>query len=150
MPIIIRSISAYLQQNLDGDEYRIGLPATDSQISAAEALLTCTFPEDYRDFLKAYGWLEVFNSYFFGVDGNGQEEGSVVRMTEYARAAWNLPNNLLVVHSVDDEVLWCIQCEIRTIQSCKVIAFDTASQRVTSVVARSFEACISEYLEGSV
>lgn len=147
MPMI-ESITQCLADNLETDEYRIGGAASESQIASAEMQLSLRFPDDYRRFLAEVGWLEVFNMYFFGVPEDVENgEGSVVGMTRYARAQWNLPPEFLVFYSSEDVVLWCMK-GIGIVREIEVVAFDVEKQKVIGRVGSSFWEVITGYLQG--
>lgn len=144
---MITSIKEYLRDNLDADDYRIGGTADPGQIASAESRLGVRFPDDYQHFLAEVGWIEVYNSYWFGVPADLEAgEGSVVRMTHYARQSWNLPGELFVIFSSDDQVLWCLDGSRRVPES-RVVAFDTRQRKLTGSVADSFGEALVAFLQ---
>jgi hypothetical protein len=144
---MIGSIANYLASNRDNDEYRVGGAASDAVITDCELALGVKFSSEYREFAKEVGWLEVDNTYLFGVnekDGTATGEGGTVRMTKYARETWGLPGNLYVVYSSDDAVLWCIDGSVSS-RASKVIAYDTRKKKITGTVANSFDEALTEF-----
>jgi SMI1-KNR4 cell-wall len=146
---MIGSIVEFLEATRDPGDYRVGGSMDETLIRTAEQALGLKFPLDYQRFLKEVGWVVVDNSYFFGVGTNAgaiDGEGSVVRMTECARATWRLPHEYVVVYSSDDVVLWCFDGR-ETTGVREIVAYDTRKKCVTGRVASSFWCAISEYLQ---
>ncbi len=143
---VTQSVRELLEANVDADDYRIGGSVAAPAIALAETALAVHFPEEYREFVGEVGWLEVHNSYFFGVPAHIEsEEGNVVHMTRYARNHWALPENYLVVYSSDDQVLWCLDGASSERRS-KVLAFDTRRNEVTGTVSATYFDALSEFL----
>jgi hypothetical protein len=139
------SLREFLESSVDDDDLRVGGSVDEAAILRAEAALDLKFPDDYRRFVAEVGWVQIFNSYFFGVPTTeGAEEGSVVAMTRYARERWSAPADCLVVYSSNDQVLWCI----RPANDSKVIAFDTRRTMFTGTVASSFLAALENFVVG--
>lgn len=144
--LVIASIRDYLQNNLDADDYRIGGGADPGQIACAERALGLYFPDDYQRFLAEVGWIEICNVYWFGVPADPEAgEGSVVRMTHYAREHWSLPHELFVVFSSDDQLLWCLDGSRRLPES-RVVAFDMRLRKLSGPVADSFGEALQAFL----
>lgn len=142
MPII-GSIREYLESFVDSGDLRTGGAVDEAAILRAEVDLGLKFPDEYRRFVAEVGWVEIFNSYFFGVPMlESAEEGSVVAMTRYARERWGVPADCLVVYSSDDQVLWCI----RSAADSKVVAFDTRRKMFTGTVASSFLSALEDFV----
>lgn len=140
------SIKDYLHDNLDADDYRIGGAADAGQIATAERALGLHFPDEYQCFLAEVGWIEVGNAYWFGVPVDLQAaEGSVLRMTHHAREHWSLPQELFVIFSSDDRVLWCLDGSKHAAKS-SVVAFDTHQRKLTGSVAGSFGEALEAFL----
>jgi len=141
-----QSVRELLESNVDTDDYRIGGSAAADAITLAESVLAVQFPEEYRQFLAEVGWLEIHNSYFFGVPADPEsEEGSVVHMTRHARSHWALPEKYLVVYSSDDQVLWCLDGTSAGTSS-KVFAFDTRRSEFTGTVSATYFDALSDFL----
>lgn len=141
-----QSVRELLEANVDADDYRIGGSVPAPAIALAETTLAVQFPEEYREFVGEVGWLEIHNSYFFGVPADPEsEEGNVVHMTRYARNYWALPENFLVVYSSDDQVLWCLDGASAERRS-KVLAFDTRRNEFTGTVSATYFDALSEFI----
>jgi SMI1-KNR4 cell-wall len=151
---MIDSISKFLKDKSATDEdyeYRMGGSVDDLTIRSTETRLGVTFPPSYKKFLADVGWIEIFNSYFFGLrkEKTNDSEGNVITMTEYARNTWSLPTELIPIHSIDDQVLWCLDYspkENARVEK-KIVAYDTGKRRVTGLVSPDFWSCISDFLE---
>lgn len=142
-PNKMKEILYRIKSELSADEYSVGEGASESRIGEAEHKLSLSFPEEYREFLKVFGWLEVYNSYFFGVPDNLLGEGSVVKMTLYAREQWALPTEFLALYSSEDKIAWCLSCKSNDAQ---IVAYDITAKRLGSVVSINHEAMLLEYL----
>lgn len=122
------------------DAWCVGGGADPAWIAQAEELLGIRFGNEYRAFLAQFGWLEIYNTYFFGVPADLENDAcSVVRMTRYARQEWALPPTLVVMHSSDDQVLWCLEGDA-------VVAFDTHTKKITGKVGPGYFQVLGEYL----
>lgn len=68
------------------------------------------------------------STYVFGMPKDPLiDEGSTVRMTLYSRDQWDLSGDLIVVYSLEDELLWCIAgAKNNGTTSDKVVAYSTA------------------------
>ena len=144
-----QSVREFLQSNVDADDYRIGGSATAAAMALAESALALKFPDEFREFVGKVGWLEVHNSYFFGVPADPEsEEGSVVHTTRHARNHWTLPENYLVVYSSEDQVLWCLDGAAAASRS-KVLAFDTRRREFTGTVSETYFEALSDFLTDS-
>ncbi|MFY7809790.1 MAG: SMI1/KNR4 family protein [Fimbriimonadaceae bacterium] len=126
----------------------LGGPASQDAIDVTSRALGVELPESLMDFARNFGWLEVDNTYVFGVPKNPlTDEGSCVRMTLYARQTWNLPTELIVIYSSEDEVLWCVTGGKGTAAaSAKVIAFSTHQGKTTGIVGNDLLDVIEELI----
>ncbi|WP_313915169.1 SMI1/KNR4 family protein [Tahibacter sp.] len=141
-----QSVRELLEANVDADDYHIGGGVPARTIALAENALAVQFPAEYREFVGEVGWLEIHNSYFFGVPADPEsEEGNVVHMTRYARNHWALPENYLVVYSSDDQALWCLDGASAERRS-KVLAFDTRRTEFAGTVSASYFDALSDFL----
>lgn len=132
------------KESFDQNEYNLGVQASDAEIKAAEQALGLSFPEEYRNFLKSFGWLEIYNNYFFGLPNNPLGAGSAIAMTIYARKHWALPSEYIVVYSSEDQVLWCLNCQSA---EGKVISYNSETKKIETIVAPNLERLLMDYLE---
>lgn len=140
----MKEILEKFKVNFDQNEYSLGAQASDSKIKAAEEELSLSFPEKYKDFLKTFGWLEVYNNYFFGISNEPLGAGSTVAMTLYARKHWSLPEEYIVIYSSEDKILWCLNCQSA---GEKVISYNTETKKIETIVAPNLERLLMDYLE---
>lgn len=127
---------------------KLGGPASQEAIGTTSRALDVDLPESLIDFARNFGWLEVDNTYIFGVPRNPlSDEGSCARMTLYARQMWDLPAELVVIYSSEDEVLWCVTGGKGTSASSgKVVAFSTLQRKTTGVVGNDLLDVIEEFV----
>lgn len=137
------AIKDLVQKNFEEGEYFFGTPPSEQEINGAERALEVTFPESYADFVRQVGWMELDNACFFGVPGECTAEGSVVRMTQYARHGWGLPKEYIVLYSSEDEVLWCMPSGK---QQRGVLAYQTRQRSFAGKVASSLEKLLLDYI----
>lgn len=130
----------------NAESVRIGAPASDQAIAEAEEALGLTFSETFIEFVREVGWLEVDNTYIFGIPTTPLiDEGSAVRMTLYARQQWKLPDNLIVIYSSEDELLWCISgAQKNTTPSDNVVTYSTLRKKVVGQAGESLIAVIEK------
>ena len=137
------NLKELISHEYETEDYKFGEPPTIEDIQIAETLLNINFPENFREFVSQVGWLELDNSYFFGIPRRLTDEGNVVRMTQFARIEWGLPENYIVVYLSEDEVLWCMEEN-----NNKVFAYDVNERNFVGIVANSFEEALVDYIEG--
>jgi hypothetical protein len=93
---------------VDGNDVFSGQGATQEDILEAERQLEVNFPDDYKLFLREFGWVTFDQSNLDTIPGlgqdipNGWEPGfNIVHLTEESRQApKNIPHNL--VHTYSD------------------------------------------------
>jgi hypothetical protein len=85
----------------DDNKCVVAGPVGESEISAAEVALGCTFPPSYRTFLRTFGGLHIPTHLpvhdFVGLTATVAPAGDVVHHTLAARAERGLPMHLVVV-----------------------------------------------------
>lgn len=79
-----------------GDAPVRGVPATDDDIAAAEAILGCAFPPSYRAFLRQVGGLSLPPHLgvvhdIVGLHGDGGDAPVAAPASDHSSAAWPMP-----------------------------------------------------------
>ncbi len=126
-----------------GSQFEFGNIPTIDDIRKSEEILDLVFPSEFKEFILQVGWLELGNSYFFGIPSALTEAGNSILMTHFAREEWGLPPKYIVIYSSEDEVLWCMKEN-----SNKVFAYDVHAMDFVGVVSESLEEALIEYIQG--
>ena len=122
-------------------DLRIGTPATDTQIQAAQVQLGF-LPADYQAFLSDFGWAVFGQWEIFGTGDNVRRRNDVVEITLSERARGTLPSTLVAVMNNGGGDLYCLDTNTVDAEmgSAAVVAWlhETSPQEGAEPVADRF------------
>lgn len=126
----------------------------DPEISTAEGLLG-RFPEDYRHFLKEYGWISVDHLEVYGLGSDIPDYLQVVRMTllERSETGSPIPDTYVCVMNDGAGNLLCFDAAGSTFIKASPIVFwdhEKGSSQALEIVAPSFEEWLARLLESEL
>lgn len=105
----------------------VGQPATAANVAAVERRVGLTIPASYRDFLMTFGWVGFGDAYISGIFADEPDDenfGTIIGDTFRLRELMDLPAQLLVVKSGDDEVPWCLDTAKSVDGEPPIVTFD--------------------------
>lgn len=101
-------------------------PRPQSLIVAAEKILGVTFPQSYRRFLQDYGAGSFGSAEVYGVLHENFEESGVpdgIWLTLQLREEGDFPATLVVIYSVGDGELFCLDTGLSSDNEAPVVTF---------------------------
>lgn len=128
-----------------------GNGALDEEIRAAEASLG-VLPDDYRRFLREFGWIGVGSDEIFGLGSGVPEYLNVVSVTLEERAEGGLPERLVAVMNDGGGNLSCLDCgELDEADVAPMVLWDheLGPSEGTESIAPSFSHWLVGRLSGS-
>jgi len=111
--------------------------ASEETVKEAEQILNVTFPEDYRKFLKKWGYLYLkdISEWIYGIafdDIKERRENAIIETIELRE--WSaLPEYFVAFYSDEGERYWCI---------------DTRNPDGPVIIWNPFEKCLADKREG--
>ncbi|CAM3909018.1 MULTISPECIES: SMI1/KNR4 family protein [Pseudoalteromonas] len=104
-----------LKQRLESlNEFEYQGSHSDLEIKEAESVLNLRLPESFKDYLKAWGNIAIGPIEILGLTKTpnfiNAEYPNFVWFTLKKRSNDQLPKELVVFHSVNNEFLYCINC----------------------------------------
>lgn len=89
-----------------------GKGASDEEIHAAQTALGLRFTEEYKEFLRRFGWMDARGDYFYGLGADAPHHLDLVIMTKAERhdVEPQMPPHLLPLLNNGGGNHWCIDC----------------------------------------
>jgi hypothetical protein len=127
----------------------LGNPVSEGIILGIESQLKITFPDDYRAFLKSYGYIGIADAFFFGIwvdEPDSTSDGSVLGETIKLRKNYNLPHYLVPFYGRESYAYACMNCSpVDT--GHKIVDFSPPIGEIQAAKsATSFQEYLEEYL----
>jgi hypothetical protein len=112
---------------------KAGRGATDALIDQAESFLSVQFPEEYREFLRRFGTLEVGFVECYGIVGNDFINSSAPDAIWYTskERANALPHHLAVLCDIDGDELYCV--DLTGEVAAPVVVWDLLSKSISRI-----------------
>jgi cell wall assembly regulator SMI1 len=87
-----------------------GTGASDAEIATAEATLGLVFVDDYREFLRRFGWMDAGGDNHYGLGADVPDHMDLVRRTrcEREQAEPHMPPHLLPLLNNGGGNHWCV------------------------------------------
>ncbi|MCW8876716.1 MAG: SMI1/KNR4 family protein [Kangiellaceae bacterium] len=121
------------------------------QVEKLESMLGLILPSSFKEFLENYGGGGIVESEISGIEDNDAEldyGGTVWGDTVTCREDYELPDNLAVIFFKDDEVCWCLDCNLlNEFNECPVVSYNLFNKSVDREMSSSFKDFFVEYLE---
>lgn len=117
-----------------------GTPASDEQISAMQKQLGLTLGEEYKQFLKNFGFLNAEYLEFYGICGENNAIPSAIFATLSMREKIpNFAKDLIVIGDVGDGNFYCIDCK-DNVYYCQYDKVNRLNQTLGEFLAKEIQA----------
>lgn len=132
------------------EDVEIGRGATDAEIRAAEEKLGVCFPEDYKRFLKEFGWVSIGSEEIYGLGTDVPSYLDVVKETYWEREESGLPvpKSLVPIRNDGAGNLDCLATHLLEGGRCPVVVWyhELGLDQELEKMAESFTDWLEELL----
>ena len=105
----MKSIAEALYKYVKNGKIKCGIGVEESTIELAEHTMEVTFPDDLKQYLKAYGWITFGNIELFGLGENIPLHLNLVQNYKEETTQGDLPKDLIPFHNNGAGDLTCVR-----------------------------------------
>ncbi len=138
------------------DVYVSKVGADDNAIKYVQEELGVVFPKDYKEFLKTFGLMAIYESSISGISGKeptAMSQGTVIYDTKTVRKEFGLAEGLAVVEYHEGDYCLCLDLrgkESET-ESCPILEYNIFKRRLEKKpIHASYENSLIDRLKGGI